>query len=118
MSIIDREYEVYCSNNSFSRLDNTTFKRLFKGKVVREMYNDNLSKLEHYDEIGFCVGDNVELSGKILIDNKHYCEGIVTDNRNEYFLFGNFVGYDYFDLYIVMNDGEVYRYCTTNGYLK
>lgn len=36
LSIIDSEYDVYCSNNPSSRLDKTTFKRLFKGKVVRE----------------------------------------------------------------------------------
>ena len=36
LSIIDKEYEVYCANNSSSRLDKTTFKRLFKCKVVRE----------------------------------------------------------------------------------
>ena len=78
-----------------------------------------LGKLEHHNEIGFYVRDELCLKGEILIDNKHYCEGIVTDNdNNKYFIFGIFVKYDYLELYVVNNMGEVYKYCATKGYLK
>ena len=78
-----------------------------------------LGKLEHHNEIGFYVRDELCLKGEILIDNKHYCEGIVTDNdNNKYFIFGIFVKCDYLELYVVNNIGEVYDYCATKGYLK
>lgn len=78
-----------------------------------------LGKLEHHNEISFYVRDKLCLKGEILIDNKHYCEGIVTDNdNNKYFIFGIFVKYDYLELYVVNNMGEVYKYCATKGYLK
>lgn len=78
-----------------------------------------LGKLEHHNEISFYVRDELCLKGKILIDNKHYCEGIVIDNdNNKYFIFGIFVKCDHLELYVVNNIGEVYKYCATKGYLK
>lgn len=79
---------------------------------------NSLGKLEHHNEISFYVDDKLYLKGEILIDDKCYCEGIITDNNTEYFVFGTFVKYDYLDLYIVINDSKVYRYYATKGYLK
>ena len=78
-----------------------------------------LGKLEHHNEFSFYVRDELSLKGEILIDNIHYCEGIVTDNdNNKYFIFGIFVKYDYLELYVVNNMGEVYKWRATKGYLK
>lgn len=79
---------------------------------------NSLGKLEHHNEISFYVDDKLYLKGEILIDDKCYCEGIITDNNTEYFVFGTFVKYDYLDLYIVINDSKVYRWSATKGYLK
>ena len=78
-----------------------------------------LGRVEYHDEISFYVNSKLELNGKILIDKNSYCEGIIHDNyNNSYFVFGTFVKFNYLDLYIVINNSQVYRYCATKGYLK
>lgn len=79
---------------------------------------NSLGNLEHHNEISFYVDDKLYLKGEILIDDKCYCEGIITDNNNKYFVFGTYVKYDYLDLYIVINDSKIYRWIATKGYLK
>lgn len=73
-------------------------------------------EFEKFDEFKiFNEHGEIIISGKYIINDKHYCMGI-TDNGN--LLFGYFNKYDFFDIYEITSDNAIVNYVASKKYFQ
>ena len=69
-----------------------------------------MNKNVYYNKIGIYEDDGNVLNAEVYINEESYCEGIISVNNTYNLIVGVFKKYDYFDLYVINESGEIVRY--------